>query len=417
MAALGLAGASVGLCLLQPPDTHATVSGRHPVQPATTHHALPMSLLMPVQAPAANPVPDNGAAASHKGITKEERLARLKESGGTPAIEDAVVKALQYLKKTQQADGSWPGGTAYTGFALLAYLGHGETPASAEFGDSGLRAITYLVKLGMKQGGKLALDTKPKHWPYEQAIATYALAESAAVCTQLKLNVPNLREITQKAGQFVIDNQNTSGGWDYNYSEHNARGGDLSITVWHMLALKACTNTGLEFRNLQQAVAKALEYGEKLQVPSGGFGYSGPGSANPDYYTLTGAGMLTQQIWDRGSRASVRSGAVYIAKQSRFEYNTSFADLYGHFFESQAMLNRGGEQWRRYSAMTLDQLLANQNPDGSWKVPGGGKTLRAVAPMYVQNAHFRTCLCTLMLEVYYHYLPTVRPAKAPATKD
>jgi hypothetical protein len=100
-----------------------------------------------------------------------------------------------------------------------------------------------------------------------------------------------------------------------------------------------------------------------------------------------------------------------MSKQSRFEYNTSFADLYGHFFESQAMLNRGGEQWRRYSAMTLDQLLVNQNPDGSWKAPGGGRIIRAVAPMF-QNAHYRTCLCTLMLEVYYRYLPTVRPAQA-----
>jgi hypothetical protein len=73
------------------------------------------------------------------------------------------------------------------------------------------------------------------------------------------------------------------------------------------------------------------------------------------------------------------------------------------------MLHRGGEQWRRHSAKILEQLLANQNPDGSWKVPGGGKPLRAVAPMYVQNVHYRTCLRAIMLETYYRYLPSVRP--------
>ena len=413
LAALGLAGAVVGLLHLQPPDTHATTSAPCPAKPATTGHALPLARLMPVQAAADEPAPDDEVAASQDSAAKEERLARLKESGGTPAIEDAVVKALQYLKQSQLADGSWPGGTAMTGFALLAYLGHGETPASAEFGDSCLRAITYLVKLGMKAGGKLTLDTKSKHWPYEHAIATYALAEAAACCKLLKINVPNLQKITQKAGQYIIDNQHGSGAWDYSYSEQSARGGDLSIAAWHLQALKACSDTGIAFRNLPTCISRALEFTERCQNPNGGFGYVSPNSGHPDYFTLTGAGVLCLQMWDKGSDSSTRDGAKYIDSNSKFEYNTRFADLYGHYFESQAMLNCGGDLWRRYSAMTLDQLLTNQNPDGSWKAPGGGKPIRAVAPMYVQDAHYRTCLCTLMLEVYYRYLPTVRVAKAP----
>lgn len=288
---------------------------------------------------------------------------------------------------------------------------------SPEFGDSCLRGIIYLVGIGMKQGGKLTVDSKAKHWPYEHAIVTCALAESAAVCTQLKLTVPNLQEITQKAGQFIIDNQRVSGAWDYSYSENSARGGDLSITAWHLQALKACNDTGIAFRNLARCISRALEFTERCQNQNGGFGYVGPNSPLADYFTLTGAGVLGLQMWDKGSHGSVRDGTKYIDSNTKFEYDTRFADLYGHFFESQAMLNRSGEQWRRYSAMTLDQLLANQNPDGSWKAPGGGKTLRAVAPQYVQDAHFRTCLCTLMLEVYYRFLPAVRPAKAPGNAE
>jgi hypothetical protein len=341
-----------------------------------------------------------------KRCTKEDRLSRLKETGGTPECEDAVVKALQWFKSTQSKDGSWPGGTSNTGFALLAYLGHCETPLSEEFGESCLRAITNVVDLGMKQGGKLALDTKSKHWPYEHAIATYAIAEAATFCKQLKINVPNLQDVTQKAGQFIIDNQHSkSGAWDYSYSENSDRGGDLSIAAWHIQALKACKHPGLDFRNMSKCVSRALDYTEKNQNASGGFGYSGPGAAHADYFTLTGAGVLCLQMWDKGSSSPARNGAKYIDKNTKFDYNTQFADLYGHYYEAQAMMNRGGEQWKRYNVLFRDQLLKNQNPDGSWKSPGGGKTLRAVAPQYVNDATYRTALCTLMLEVYYRFLP------------
>jgi hypothetical protein len=91
---------------------------------------------------------------------------------------------------------------------------------------------------------------------------------------------------------------------------------------------------------------------------------------------------------------------------TRFDYNGECCDLYGHYYESQAMMQLGGEDWKKYNSLFRDQLLANQNPDGSWKVPGGGAKPRAVAPIYQSDAVYRTCLATLMLEVYYRFLST-----------
>jgi hypothetical protein len=56
--------------------------------------------------------------------------------------------------------------------------------------------------------------------------------------------------------------------------------------------------------------------------------------------------------------------------------------------------------------MFRDQLINNQDADGSWKTPGGGKKIRSVAPTYVTDKIYRNCLCTLMLEVYYRFLST-----------
>ena len=60
----------------------------------------------------------NIPATMRKRCSKEDRLARLQESGGNPACEVAVIKALNWLKKTQNEDGSWStkNPVAMTGF-------------------------------------------------------------------------------------------------------------------------------------------------------------------------------------------------------------------------------------------------------------------------------------------------------------
>jgi hypothetical protein len=114
-----------------------------------------------------------------KRCAKADHLQRITQNGGTPAWEDAVVKGLRWLKANQAPDGSWGGHkAAMTGLALLAYSGHCETPASAEFGESCLKGIVYLVDPGLKNNGKLATNPGENSWPYEHAIATYALAEA-----------------------------------------------------------------------------------------------------------------------------------------------------------------------------------------------------------------------------------------------
>jgi hypothetical protein len=348
-----------------------------------------------------------------KRCSKADRLQRLQETGGTPECEEAVLKALRWMKTTQSADGSWNGGiknhAAMTGLALLAYLGHCETPLSEEFGDTVLKAITYLVNLGMKQKGKLASAMGEGHWPYEHAIATYALAESTTFCKQLNIPVPNLEEVTQMAGQFIIDNQHRkTGAWDYSYDVRGDRGGDTSVTAWHVQALKACEHTGLKFRNMNSTKSKAADYIEAAQNANGGFGYRSKNEKRP-YLTMTGGCVLSLQMMGRDSSAMVRRGVEYISENTRFNYTGKESDLYGHYYEAQAMMNRGGSDWKKYNAIFRDQLLKNQAANGTWPKPNNGnaKTQRAVAgaSQMNNNPHYRTCLNTLMLEVYYRFLP------------
>jgi hypothetical protein len=343
-----------------------------------------------------------------KRCSKPDRLNRLAETGGNPACEEAVEKGLEWLKASQKPDGSWTNGNVpgMTGLALLAYLGRCETPVSEKYGESCLRAITWLVDLGMKQNGSLATNSASQPGPYEHAIATYALAEAVTFCKQVNVHVPNLMEVTQKAGQMIIDNQHPNGGWAYNYATGTGAHTDLSVVAWQLQALKACQYTGLEFKGLTRAASRGLDYTGKMQNPNGGFGYNSPNTQHAGgYFSLTGAGVLSMQMWGRGSQAAARKGARYIEKESKFDYKTEFADLYGHYYEAQAMLNRGGQQWRKYNDMFRDQLLKNQASDGSWEQPGANGKVRGAGTLFIHNVHYRTTLAILMLEVYYRFLP------------
>jgi hypothetical protein len=62
------------------------------------------------------------------------------------------------------------------------------------------------------------------------------------------------------------------------------------------------------------------------------------------------------------------------------------------------MMQAGGKYWKFYNDLYRDQILNNQNADGSWKAPKfGGHGLGG-------DVVYRNALCILMLEVYYRFL-------------
>ena len=138
--------------------------------------------------------------------------------------------------------------------------------------------------------------------------------------------------------------------------------------------------------------------GTTCQNDIGAFGYTGPPAAGT-YWPLTGVGVLCNQMWGKRG-AEVSKGVRAIAKNSKFDFGGDSGNLYQHYYESQAMMQHGGGDWRKYSDMFRDQVLKNQNGDGSWKKPGG----KGIASS--GEACYDTSLCILMLEVYYRFLST-----------
>jgi len=354
----------------------------------------------------------NIPTAMKKRCSKADRIQRLTSNGGIEKCEDAVVESLRWLQKEQNKDGSWTNKpVGMTGLALLAYLGHCETAGSEEFGETVLSAVTYLVDKAMKNNGKLATDFKDNHWCYEHSIAVYALAEAYTLCVKsFGENINQLEDAVMASGQFMINSQHKEGGWDYAYSEDSGRGGDVSIVGWHLQALKACKYTGLDFANLPRCYKNGLDYVERMQMASGAIGYSSPAMhGGSDGTTLAAVGGLCFQIWKSSASKVARKAVRFMDKEMKFDWNTADSDLYGHYYAVQCMINNGGPEWERYNKLFRDQVLDNQDKNGSYKVVGGGAKINAVAGSFAGDGgygrHYRTCLATLMLESYYRFLP------------
>ncbi len=345
----------------------------------------------------------NIPTAMKKRCSKADRLQRLTSGGGTPECEDAVLASLRWLKKTQNKDGSWTGTqpVAMTGLAILAYLGHCETAQSEEFGETVLAGITYLVDKSMKNKGKLAADFKSKGWCYEHGIAVYALAEAYTLCVKsFGENINQLEEAVLASGQFMINSQNTNGGWAYSYVEDGGHT-DTSIVGWQLQALKACNFTGLDFKNIKRCSKKALDYMKSKQNSDGSFGYSST-AIRHDGTTLTAVGALCFQIWESSANSSARKGVRFIDKNMKFDWKSKdHSDLYGHYYAAQVMINHGGKEWKKYNKIFRDEVLKNQDKDGSYKPVKATHGLNSGE----YATHYRTCLATLMLESYYRFLP------------
>ncbi len=332
-----------------------------------------------------------------------QRMARLKESGATAKCESAVRKALRFLKENQNEDGSfgreYP--AAMTGLVILAMLGHCETPDSVEFGDTVTKATLYLMERAQKSdhptgaimspGGKAA---------YENAICAYALAEMYTMtkASGSAARIPRLESTMKKGIKAVLEGQQRSGGWDYGYKTNSDPDG--SVSGWQFQALKAASNTGENITGLEKGMEKAIEYFKNAQDPKGGLLYRVERDKNKVNPGLAGVGALAFMMVGLDDAPETKKA---FDGMNQYHLGHGNVHAYGWYYIMQAYFLKGGEDWKNWNEFAMPKLLDAQDESGFFNVNGGHGPKEPLT----KNI-YHTCLCTLMLEVYYRYLPTTQ---------
>ena len=347
--------------------------------------------------------------------SKEAKRDLLSKYGGSLDTEKAVSMALKWLALHQDPQsGAWTLShsvvckgqcdhagerrgslNAATGLALMCYLGAGQTHKEGEYKQNVFKGLSFLIR-NMKfekgqgswyagSGGK-GLDDM-----YAHGIASIVMCEAYGMTKD-----PALRDAAQAGINFLGYAQNPStGGWHY-----APQGlGDTSVVGWQMMALKSAAMSG--FAVDLDVVRKANFFLDQMSFDEGAsYHYSfSSKSRGSDYRPSTTACAILCRMYS-GFPKDHPSIKAAVAKFS--QAGPSKTGTYYNYYATQVMKQVGGKEWESWNVRMRDQLLSTQTTTGhaagSWFWEDGHST-NAGGRLYT------TCMATMMLEVYYRYMP------------
>ena len=349
----------------------------------------------------------------------------LRAGGGGKRSQNAVDKALEWLKNHQSPGGQWdsdgfdercrlnkcsgPGHAAYdpgqTGLSLLCFLGAGETHNSGAYKDVVKNGLRYLKSVQSAEG--CFGPQVGNQWQYNHVTAALAMTEAYGL-TGSRL----FEDSAQRGVDFVQKAQNPYLAWRYGIRDGD---NDTSVTGWAVMTLKSAKLADLDVDDT--SFRGAVAWIEKMTDPATGrVGYQqrgGPPARAQDMVSrfpavrsesLTGLGMLVRIFAGEHPAKSdaIRKGAdLVVAKPPVWNTNDGSVDFYYWYFGSLAMHQVGGDHWKRWKQAMETAILANQRDQqgtderGSWD---------PVDPWGQQGGRvYSTAMNCLCLEVYYRY--------------
>lgn len=347
----------------------------------------------------------------------DRRMDIVEQMGGSKETEAAVDSALQWLADHQSRDGHWSaadfdqgcgqcGGEthieadhALTGLSLLCFLGAGHTHVKAgpyrENVELGLR---WLSSRQRADG-----DLRGEETMYSHGIATITLSEAYAMTGDRQLFTP-----VQRAASFIHRARNKNvGGWRYDPGQP----GDTSVLGWQVMALKSASNAGVDVPGGTFDEARA--WLDRVSEPSrpGLYAYQPGRRPTP---SMTAEGMFAQLLLGlRPDHRRMRDSVDFILQH--LPNWDSDPSTYFWYYASLALFQHQGKEWEIWNRALTEELTKHQRKDG--RAAGSWDPVDEWSK--IGGRVYQTALCTLMLEVYYRYLPlySIDPATASQRPD
>jgi hypothetical protein len=309
-------------------------------------------------------------------------------------VDAAVNRALVWLAKQQQPDGSFPtldmGQPGVTCLCTMAFMSHGHVPGEGQYGAKLDSAVDFVIGC-QKPNGLIALvgpdgpqiSRRVQHdigaaAAYNHAISSLTLAEIYG--TTDRGNGERLQTVIQRSIRATLEMQRwpkdravDRGGWRY-LNDFNNEDADLSVTGWQLKFLRSARNAGFDVP--KEPIDAAVAYVRRtFSERYGAFGY-----AAGDHYDfrsrgMAGAGILALAHAGHHHASEATRSGEWILQNGFEDYNkidpftqnySNDRYHYGLFNCCQGMYQLGGRYWTAFFPRAVKTLLANQQADGSW---------------------------------------------------
>jgi hypothetical protein len=173
----------------------------------------------------------------------------------------------------------------------------------------------------------------------------------------------------------------------------------MSITVCQVMALRGSRNVGIQVpkETIDRAVRYVKQSFNREEPGKGAFRYqidvAYPMSLSRWTFALTACGVVTLCGAGEYNTPEVRQGLQFLWRwrppreiaPERFDY------YYAHYYAVQAAFQAGGSYWTTWYRDIQRDLLALQEPDGSWNDLVG--------------ANYATAMAAIILQMPNQYLP------------
>lgn len=335
----------------------------------------------------------------------------LKSGGGNAESEKAVERALDWLARHQQQNGSWTfklgesgscgcssagsidATNAATAMGLLPFLGAGHTPTKGKYRKTVARGIDFLLQNGIRTPNGYDMRD-PGGRMYAHGLASIVFCEACAMADKSdKEHYKTLLRAAQEAISFVEYAQDPSeGGWRYSPQER----GDTSVVGWQLMALKSADFGGLSVHSIVPRKALNFLMNQVSYDNQSRYGYQG---ANGGTLATTSIGLLCRLFLDwKTDNPSLLMGINFLSDKG-----PDFGNPYYIYYATQLMHHVGGPTWKEWNNQVRDQLVNSQVKEGemagSWFPSNGDSHCKTAGRLYA------TSLFCMTLEVYYRHMP------------
>lgn len=325
----------------------------------------------------------------------------------TPETQTAIDLGLAFIARSQRPNGGFaaespPGGTAVgvAAVAGLALLAGGHHPGRGRYARNVSRVADYLLAGAGPESGFLlppgVQRTGTEAWSqqtmYSHGFGCLFLGE---LCGTLPDPVRQrlVRAVLERAVGYTVAAQAADGGWRYTPLPEYS---DASVTVAHLMALRAARNAGVLVR--KGVVEAGIRFLLACQRPDGGFGYT-RGAGEVSMFARSAAALVGLFSAGLYNGPEVERGLRYLL---RFRPGRSLTRqelppahyFYAHYYSALAMWTAGGEYWAAWAPAARTELLARAR-DGVWDDRPFG-------------AVYATAMSLIVLQLSDHYLPILQ---------
>lgn len=328
----------------------------------------------------------------------------------TPAVRKATDKALRWLIKAQNRDGSWgisrgtKGDITCTSLACMALMAGGNNQRTGPDSDAVgavRRGLEYIMKIARRNPRNIASSTttlvqnklgKEVHNFFGVVFLSQAYGMEQPWITRADRD--EIRDLLSLMCDRISRTQDRDGSW------HKNTFGGLKGTCMAWIALRSAHSAGISVEDA--SVQKTVNFINKQYNKSTGFFNSSRGGFG-GYQTLYASSSCLRVLHGMGQDTTTvpldKAYASIYKFVSKGGLGSQFLSVEGEDYLAaamitQAMLMAGGAEWKEWFTFIRTKLMKRQNGDGSW-----------TGTACISGKVFSTCCSLLALQAPYRLLP------------